>query len=448
MPENLSALSARLLDSATSAGADAADVIVSEGTSVSIDVRDERLEQAERSEGIDLGLRVLVGQRQACVSVSETSDGTLTAMAERAVAMALEAPVDPYIGLADPKELANGWDLETLDLEDLSREPDPASLECSARDAEAGAMSVPGITRIDVATAGFSRSHIYLAATNGFSGGYSRTIHSILCVAISGEGTEMERDYYADMRTHAAELESSGEIGRKAGERASARSGSRKPPTGTYPVVYDQRVADSLIGHLLQAVNGTSVTRGSSWLRDAMGARILPGGLDLTEDSLRPRVPGSRPFDGEGLAGRQRRIVENGILSGWILDLATARQLGLRSTGNAARGTSFPPSPSATNVALTQGERSREELMAEIGTGMLVTSMMGSSINPTTGDYSRGAAGFWIEGGELAYPVNECTIAGNLRDMLKTIIPANDARTHLSKVVPSLVVEGLTLAGG
>jgi len=448
MPENLSAHSVRLLDSATSAGADAADVIVSEGTSVSIDVRDERLEQAERSEGIDLGLRVFVGQRQACVSASETSDGTLDAMVERAVAMAREAPVDPYIGLADPEELANGWNLETLDLEDLSREPDPASLEWSARDAEAGAMSVPGITRIDVATAGFSRSHIHLAATNGFSGGYSRTIHSILCVAISGEGTEMERDYYADMRTHAAELESSGDIGRKAGERVCARSGSRKPPTGTYPVVYDERVADSLIGHLLQAVNGTSVTRGSSWLRDAMGTRVLPGGLDLTEDPLRPRVPGSRPFDGEGLAGRRRRIVENGILSGWILDLATARQLGLRSTGNAARGTSFPPSPSATNVALTQGERSKEELMAEIGTGMLVTSMMGSSINPTTGDYSRGASGFWIEGGELAYPVNECTIAGNLREMLKTIVPANDARTHRSKVVPSLAVEGLTLAGG
>ncbi len=448
MPEKLSSLSARLLDAAVSAGAEAADAIVSEGTSVSIDVRGERLEQAERSEGLDLGLRVIVGQRQACVSASETSDGTLASMAERAVAMAREAPVDPYVGLAEPEELADGWDIEALDLEDLSQEPDPAALEQSARSAEAAAMSVSGVTKIDAASAGFARSRFHLAATNGFSGGYSRTSHSVACVAISGEGTEMERDYCADRRVHAVDLDSPSEIGRKAGERASARSGSRKPPTGAYPVIYHERVAGSLIGHLLQAVNGTSITRGSSWLRDAMGTQVLPDALDLTEDSLRPRVIGSRPFDGEGLASRQLNIVENGILTSWILDLATARQLGLRSTANAARGLSFPPGPSAGNVALTQGEMSREELVAEIGTGLLVTSMMGSSINPTTGDYSRGAAGFWIEGGELAYPVNECTIAGNLRDMLKSIVPANDARTYRSSVVPSLAVEGLTLAGG
>ncbi len=448
MSHDLAVLSARLLDAASSAGAEAADAIVSEGISISIDVRGERLEQAERSEGLDLGLRVLVGQRQACVSASDSSDATLAAMAERAVAMAREAPIDPYIGLADPEELAKGWNVEDLDLVDPSQEPEPSTLEGSARSAESSAMSVPGISRIDVATAGFSRSNIHLAATNGFSGGYSRTRHSTLCIAISGEGTAMERDGYGDTRIHLADLESPNEIGRKAGERASARAGARKPPTGTYPVIFDERVAGSLLEHLLQAANGTSITRGSSWLRDSLGTQILPAGLDVAEDSLRPRVTGSRPFDAEGLASRHRRIVENGVLTGWILDLATARQLGMRPTGNAARGISFPPSPSVSNVALTQGEKSREELMAEIGTGILVTAMMGSSINPTTGDYSRGAAGFWIEDGEPAYPVNECTIAGNLGEMLKTIIPANDARVHLSRVVPSLLVEGLTLAGG
>ncbi len=448
MSRSLSALSVRLLDAAKSAGADAADAIVSEGTSVSIDVRGQQLEQAERSEGIDLGLRVFVGQKQACVSVSETSERTLRDMAERAVAMARDAPTDPYAGLADSDDLAKRWNLEVLDLEDLAPEPDPAALERDARDAEASAMSVPGVTRIDVATAGFARSHVHLAATNGFSGGYSRTTHSRACVAITGEGTDMERDYYADMRTYASDLEGSDEIGRTAGERAKARLGARKPPTGAFPVIYDERVAQSLIGHLLQAVNGASVARGSSWLRDSLDAQVLPGGLDISEDPLRPRLAGSRPFDAEGLECRQRMIVENGILVGWTLDLATARQLGMRSTASASRGLSSPPTPSVSNIALTQGERSREDLMAEIGTGILVTSMMGSSINPTTGDYSRGVSGFWVEGGEIAYPVNECTIAGNLRDMLKTIVPANDARTHLSRVVPSLIVEGLTLAGG
>ncbi len=447
MPGSLSTLSARLLDAAESAGADAADAIVSEGTSVSVDVRGDRLERAERSEGIELGLRVLIGRKQACVSASEASDHTLTAMAERAVAMAREAPTDPYAGLADPNDLAERWNPGLLDLEDPSPEPDPSALEQSARGAEAAAMSVPGVSRIDVATAGFAHNHIHLAASNGFSGGYSRTMHSVFCVAITGEGTDMERDHYADMRIHASDLESPEDIGRKAGERATARLGARKPPTGAFPVIYDERVADGVIGHLLQAVNGTSITRGSSWLRDALGKRILPVGLDVVEDPLRPRVSGSRPFDGEGLASRRRLIVENGTLSSWTLDLATARQLGMRSTASAGRGMSSPPSPSVTNIALTQGERSREELMADVGTGILVTSMMGSSINPTTGDYSRGASGFWIEGGEIAYPVNECTIAGNLRDMLRTVEPANDARTHLSRVVPSLLVEGLTLAG-
>jgi PmbA protein len=257
----------------------------------------------------------------------------------------------------------------------------------------------------------------------------------------------MERDYDYDSRVFQADLRDADEIGRIAAERAVERIGAKKPKTGAYPVLFDERVASALIGSLLQATNGMMIARGSSWLRDAIGEQVLPDHLSIIEDPHRARVTGSRLFDAEGLATSRRAIVDNGVLTGWTLDLATARKLGLDSTANAARGTSSPPSPSLTNVSLTQGHQTREELIKEMGTGLLVTSMIGSTINPNTGDYSRGAAGFWIENGEITYPVNECTVAGNLRDMLKTIIPANDGRMHLSRVVPSLLVSGLTLAG-
>jgi PmbA protein len=447
MSDRLAELTEKLLSAANRAGADAADALAVDGTSIAIDVLNGRLEQAERSEGIDIGLRVLIGQRQACVSASDISDGTIRTMADRAVAMAREAPEDPNIGLADPSQLARDWDIAALDLADPSPEPAPAALEDTARMAETAALAVQGISKVDSASAAYGRRRLHLAASNGFSGGYTRTSQSISCVAITGDGTGMERDYYGEMRTYGAELPDAETVGRLAGERTVARAGARKPPTGAFPVIYDERVASSLIGHLLNAINGTSIARGSSWLRDAMDSLILPETLTITEDPHRPRISGSRPFDGEGLPTVRRNIVENGVLQSWTLDLATARQLGLQSTANASRGTSSPPSPSVSNIALTQGDRSREDLMRDIGTGLLVTSMIGSSINPTTGDYSRGASGFWIENGEIAYPVNECTLAGNLRDMLKTIIPANDARLYLSRVVPSLLVQGLTLAG-
>jgi PmbA protein len=257
----------------------------------------------------------------------------------------------------------------------------------------------------------------------------------------------MERDYDGDSRIFQADLRDAGDIGKRAAERALVRVGAIQPPTGSYPVLFDERISSTLIGHLLSAVNGASIARGSSWLRDALGEQILPNHLSMIEDAHRARVPGSRLFDGEGLATHKRAIVENGILTGWTLDLANARKLDMKSTSNAARGTSAPPSPSNWNVALTQGQKSRDELARDMGTGLLVTSMIGSTINATTGDYSRGAAGFWVENGEITQSVNECTIAGNLRDMLMRMTPANDARLHLSRVVPSLLVEGMTLAG-
>lgn len=447
MTQSLSELSHHILDAAKKAGADAADAIAVDGTSVSITVRDGALEQAERSEGIDIGLRVFMGQRQACVSASDTKPETLRQMAERAVAMAKEAPEDPHAGLADPSQLASHTATEDLELFDPTAEPDPAVLQEDAARAEAAALRNAGVSQVQSASAGYGRRRIHLAATNGFSAGYTRSDRGLSCVAISGTGTGMERDYDYDSRVFQNDLRDAEEIGRIAAERAVERIGAKKPKTGAFPVLFDERISSSLIGSLLQAANGAMIARGSSWLRDAIGAQVLPSHLSVIEDPHRKRVTGSRLFDAEGLATAQRAIVDNGVLTGWTLDLATARKLDMQSTANAARGTSSPPSPSLTNVALTQGDQSRDDLIRQMGTGLLVTSMIGSTINPNTGDYSRGASGFWIENGEITFPVNECTVAGNLREMLKTIIPANDGRAHLSRVVPSLLVEGLTLAG-
>ena len=444
---SLDDLTARLLDAAHKAGAESADAIAVQGSQVSIDVRGGRLEEAQRAEGIDLGLRVLIGHRQAVVSSSDARDATLSAMAERAVAMAREAPEDPSAGLADPSRLAQDRDMARLEIADPSQEPEPATLEAQAREAEVAALEVPGVSQAESAGASWYRREVFLAATNGFAGGYERSGQSLSCGAISGSGTAMERDWDWDQRVFSSELRSPQEIGRTAGERAVARSGARKPRTGTFPVLYDERVASSLIGHLLSAINGAAVARGSSFLRDAMGEMVLPEGLSVTEDPHRPRSSASRLWDAEGLPTRARALVEDGRLTTWILDLASARQLGLESTGHAARSPGGTPSPSVTNIELTQGTATREDLVRQMGTGLLVTSMIGSTINPNTGDYSRGASGFWVEGGEIAYPVNECTVAGNLRDMLRRIVPANDARPWLTRVVPSILVDGMTVAG-
>ncbi|MGP3696946.1 TldD/PmbA family protein [Rhodobacter sp. NSM] len=446
MTEPLDRLTDRLLRAARHAGAEEADAIAVRGTSLSIDIRERALEQAERAESVEVGLRVLIGGRQACVSASDVSEATLDAMAERAVAMAREAPVDPNVGLADPSQIAQAWDIAALELSDPSDEPAPSALEEDARAAEAAALESEAIFQVE-ASGAWSRREMHLAATNGFSGGYGRSSRSISAVAFTGSGTQMERDWAAETRIFAADLPAASDVGRLAAERALARVGSRKPPTGRFPVLYDERVAASLMSHLLSAVNGATIARGGSWLREALGQPVLPEHLSYIEDPLRPRTGSSRPFDGEGLPTRRRAIVENGILTGWTLDLATARKLKMDSTANAARSTSQPPSPSVSNTELTPGTVSRADLVAQMGTGLLVTSLMGSSINGNTGDYSRGAAGFWVEGGEISYPVNECTIAGNLREMLRSLVPANDARPHLSNRVPSLLVEGLTIAG-
>jgi PmbA protein len=447
MTDHLADLTQALLAAARAEGADSADAMALAGTSLSVDLRHGALEQAERAESIEIGLRVVMqGGRQACVSASDTSNHTIAALAQRAVAMAREAPLDPYAGLADPGQLAQSWDLAALELCDDAPEMTAAQLQDMAREVEAAAMGIQGITQVE-ASAGYGRRGVHLAGSNGFSGGYARSSTSVSAVAFTGQGTQMQRDYAGESRVFAADLPPLPGVGELAAQRALARVGARKPATGTYPVLYDERVASGLIGHLLAAINGAAVARGASWALDALGQPVLPAALSILENPLRPRMAASRPFDGEGLPSAPRKIVDAGVLTGWVLDLSTARQLGMTSTANAARGTSAPPQPATSNIDLTPGAQSQAELLADMGTGLWVTSLIGATINPTTGDYSRGAAGFWVEGGQVQYPVQECTIAGNLRQMLARIIPANDARAHLSTRVPSLLVDGMVLAG-
>lgn len=444
---DLAGLAQQMLDYAQEAGADAADTMVVQGVSQTVTLRNGTLEQAERSEGTEIGLRVIIGQRQACVSAADLRPDMLRDMATRAVTMARLAPEDPTAGLADPDQLSPKRDATELELSDDSAAPLPAEMEEEARRAEAAARAISGITQVQSANAGYGHRNIFLAASNGFSGGYARSDYGLSCVAISGEGTGMERDYFGDGRIFRSDLIAPEDIGREAGLRAAARAGARKPKTGRYPVLFDERVSSTLIGHVLAAINGSAIARGSSWLRDAMGEAVLPRGFDLLEDPLRKRAGGSRPFDAEGLEARKRAFVSDGHLASWVLDLATARKLGMESTANAARGLTSPPSPSVGNLALLGPQMPRAALLQEMGTGLLVTALIGSSINPTTGDYSRGASGFWVQNGEITYAVNECTIAGNLREMLAGLRAADDARPHLSRVIPSLLVQEMTLAG-
>ncbi len=443
----LARLAQDLVDAGLAAGASEADAIAARGDAVSVTIRDGALEAAERADAIEIGLRVLVGGRQAIVSAADARPETLAEMAERAVAMAREAPVDDMLGLAEPGQLARDRDLTRLETADPGPGPAPLALEERALAAEAAARAAAGIRQVEAASASFSRSGQWSCASNGFSGGHQHSLHGLSVVAITGEGTGMERDWAAETRVFLDDMPAPGEIGALAAERTLARAGARRPPTGAVPVLFDERISASLIGHVLSAINGRAITRGASWLRDAMDTQVLPEAMSLTEMPHRPRYPGSRLFDAEGLPTRERALIRDGVLAGWLLDLASARKLGLPPTGNAVRGVGGPVSPSVSNVVLTPGTASRDELIAQMGRGLVVTGFLGASVNATTGDYSRGVAGFWVEGGRITWPVNECTIAGNLREFLPRMIAANDARPFRSASVPSLLVEGLTVAG-
>jgi PmbA protein len=439
----LSDLAERLVSAARRAGADAADAVAVRSMSLHVGVREGGVDQSERSESDDVGLRVFVGRRTAVVSTNDIA-GDVMPLAERAVAMAKVAPEDKFAGLADPAMLAKSQpDLDLLDPE----LPPVSVLEDRALRAEAAALAVKGVTKSEGASASASIGGMVLATSHGFHGAYLVSRSGVSMSAIAGEGTAMETDYDYTSALHAADLESSEKVGRTAGERAVERLNPRKVDTTKVPIVYDKRVASSLIGHLAGAVNGSAIARKTSFLKDKLGQRLFKAGIRIIDDPLRKRGQRSRPFDGEGVAGRRLALIDDGVLTTWLLDSATARELGLTTTGHASRGVSSAPSPGATNLYLEAGPLSPDELIADIRDGFYVTSLIGMGVNQVTGDYSRGASGFWIENGKKTYPVSEVTIAGNLMDMFASVTPANDLEFRHAVDAPTVRVEGLTVAG-
>ena len=435
---------AALLDAAKKAGADAADALYVEGVSSSVSYRLGKLEDVERAESYDLGLRVFVGQRVAFVSSTDFAADALAGLPDRAVAMARLAPDDKFAGLAPKDRLATK--LPELDLED-PLEPSPDALIAQARDVEAAAMAVAGVTNSEGGGASFSRSAVALATSTGFYGRYAATNHSLGVAVLAGEGTGMERDYDHASARHAGDLRKPEDIGRTAGEKAVKRLNPRSMKSQNVPVVFHPDEAAGLLGHFAGAISGSAIARGVSFLKDRMGEQVFAHRIHVIDDPHRVRGLRSKPFDGEGVANARRALIENGKLTSWMLDCASAKQLGLQTTGHASRATSGPPSPSSTNLYLQAGTVPVKALIADIKQGFYVTELMGMGVNGVTGDYSRGASGFWIENGEIAFPVSEVTIAGNLKDMFARLTPADDLEFRHGVNAPTVRIEGMTLAG-
>lgn len=434
-----------LIAKAKTLGADAADALLVDQASLSVAFRLGQPEKVERSEAGDVGLRVFIGKRQALASSSDRSREALAELAERAVAMARTVPEDPFCGLADPAQLART--LPALDICD-SVEPAPDTLVDWARRAEDAARAVEGVTNSEGAEAGWGKSFVALAGSNGLAFSYSGSSVQISAAVLAGDAKGgMERDYDFSQAVYASDIASPEDVGRGAGEKAVRRLGARKVKTAKVPVIFDPRVSRGLLGHLSGAINGGSITRGTSFLKDSLGKRILPANVTIIDDPHRRRGLRSKPCDGEGVANRRRAIVENGVLTTWLLDLRSARQLGLETTGHASRGVGSPPSPSVNNFWMEAGAVTPVEMISDIPEGFYITELFGMGVNGVTGDYSRGAAGFWISGGELAYPVSEVTVAGNLKDMFLNLTPANDLVFRYGVDAPTLRIDGMTIAG-
>ncbi|HVI49906.1 MAG TPA: metallopeptidase TldD-related protein [Candidatus Sulfotelmatobacter sp.] len=434
-----------LIAKAKSAGADAADAVLVDNTSLSVAFRLGKPEKVERSESGDIGLRVFIGKQQAMVSSSDRGSLALDELVERAVAMARRVPEDPFCGLADPEQLVQ--DIPLLDIYDPS-EPDPAVLVDWANRAEDAARAVPGVTNSEGAEAGWARSMVAMAGSNGFANSYWVSHSSVSASVVAGElSSGMERDYDFSSAVYFSDLTAPETVGHSAGHRAVRRLGARKGKTCRVPVILDPRVSAGILGHLAGGINGASIARGTSFLKDSLGQQILPKGIHVIDDPHRPRGMRSKPCDGEGLPNGRRAIIEDGVLTTWIMDLRSARQLGLQSTGHAGRGTGGPPSPSSSNLWLEPGALTVAEMISDIPQGFYITELFGQGVNGVTGDYSRGAAGFWIDGGEIAYPVSEVTVAGNLREMFLNLTPANDLTFRYGTDAPTLRIDGLTIAG-
>ena len=434
----------RLVEEARAAGAEAADAVYVGERSSGVQVRKGALEDVHRSEGEEMGLRVFLGTKSASVASSDLSDEALSALVGRVLAMAKEAPEDPYSGLAAAELLMSG---EPCDLDNWdAREPDPAALKARALEAEAAALAVKGVTNSNGGNASASASTFALVTSHGFSGGTRASGHSCSASVVAGEGSAMQRDHAWHSARHAEDLEDARAIGRRAAERAVSRLGNLKIKPGKYPVLYEPRVAGSLLGHFAGAITGSAIARKSSFLIGKLGEPVFGKGITIHDDPLRKRGLRSRVFDGEGLPVRAMGIVADGVLTSWLAASADARQLGIAPTGHAIRGVSGAPGAGPSNFYLAAGERTREALLAAFPRAILVTELIGQGVNGVTGDYSRGAAGFLIENGEIAGPVAEITIASNLKDMFLTLEPASDLRFRRGVDSPTLLIPEMTVA--
>lgn len=434
-----------LVSAARKAGADAADAIYVCSASTQVSVRLGELEDVERSEGEEIGLRVFAGRRNATISSSDLSAAALATLVERGLDMARQAPEDPYAGLA-PEEMLLRKKPQGLDLAD-KEDPSPQALRDRALAAEDAARSVGGVTNSEGGGASTGRSHIALATSHGFSGCYAGTSHSTYASVLAGTGSDMQRDYASHSVRHLKDLEGPEAIGHRAGQRAVSRLNPVRIDSGQMPVIFDPRIASSLIGHMIGAITGSSIARKASFLLDALGQQVFAPGITIIDDPLRERGLRSRPFDGEGLPTAQRALIEDGVLTGWLMDSASARQLGMSPTGHATRGVGGSPGAGVTNVHMVAGTATPGDLMADVKRGIYVTELIGMGVNGVTGDYSRGASGFLIENGATGSAVAEITIAGNLRDMFRAIIPANDLAFRYSINAPTLRIDGMTVAG-
>lgn len=440
-----SSLLHEVVQSAIRAGADAAEAVGADRNALAVSVRLGELEEVEREEGRDLGLRVFVGKRQAVVAGSDLSPAARARLVERAVAMARLAPEDPYCGLAPKERLAKG-ELPDLDLFDPT-DPSPSHLEALAAAAESAARGVKGVANSEGATGAWSATHWRLVTSDGFEGGHSATGFSLSCSAIAGEGTGMERGGEGRSTRYLSDLPSPEAIGAEAGARAVARLGARKIESCTAAVIFDNRASTSLLSPLMGAISGSAVARGVSFLKDKLGQQLFRPEVQLVDDPLRVRGLGSSPFDDEGVTTVRRALIENGVLTTWLLNTSSARQLGMETTGHASRGLAGAPGVSPHNLTLEAGPASLAELMAGAGKGLLVSSMFGPSLNANTGDWSAGVSGFWFENGEIAYPVSEITVAGNLIEMYARLTPGSDLEFRGATNAPSVLVDGLAIAG-
>lgn len=439
MIDDLLSLASEAVSHARKLGADAVHAVAADGRSTEIAVLDGKIEKVEQSEARDISLKVYAGKSSATISGSVLTKESIHRLAETALNMAKLAPPDPFSGVAEPELLAKHIPELDLAAHDL---PDPKRLEELALQAEAAGLAVSGVTKSGGAGASRSETSVGVVISNGFAQGYRRTGVGLSMSAIAGEGLAMQRDYDYSSAVHFVDLRDAETIGRTAGERAVKRLNPRKVKSQSVPVIYDRRVASGLIGHLLGAINGAAIARGTSFLKDQLGQQVFGSHITIVEDPHMLRGHGSRPFDGEGLACHRRNLIDNGVLTGWVLDLRSARQLGLAPTGQGSRG-----GPTTSNVFLPAGTQTPEEQIKDISQGLYVTELIGSSINNVTGDYSRGASGFWIENGEITFPVSEITIAGNLKDLFRTIAPASNLEFRSSVNAPNCRVEGLTIAG-